>query len=148
MGYVIVFFIAVVFLSVAYQIAKPCTPHIETKTTDQNEKHSIFYSPLDPEPDEKINNVEIPENILFDKNGLPYKVDKKYRKGWGKQFNAFVTPHGEYYHKSKCRCCKTHNYQCIHVYTALSKGYKPCKICKPKPAIDDWYIDYLKSLRN
>lgn len=82
----------------------------------------------------------LPKDVALDDKGLPYKINRKYLDGWGKQFNAFVTLNGEYYHKSKCRCCKGHTYKCIHVYNAIKAGYKPCQICKPKDKIDDWYL--------
>lgn len=142
---------------VIHLIAKPRESANKTEREETNIPPEIIYTPAktthnetntgnsSTNLDRSTQIAEIPENVQFDNKGLPYKIDKKYEPGWGKQFNAFVTASGEYYHKSKCRCCKSRKHECIHVYTALKKGYKPCKICKPKPAIDDWYIEYLKS---
>ena len=83
--------------------------------------------------------TKLPRKVAIGTDGLPYKTDRKYKDGWGKQFNAFITPQGKYYHKSKCRYCNGHQHSCIHVYTAINKGYLPCPYCKPKDKIDDWY---------
>lgn len=87
---------------------------------------------------------DLPYGVAIDEKGLPYKTDRVYMAGWGKQFNAFITPEGVCYHKRKCQCCYRHDYKCIHVYTAIKEGYRACEVCKPKGKIDDWYIDLVK----
>ena len=42
----------------------------------------------------------IPDGIGIDDNMLPYVINRKY--GYGKRFNAFVTPNSRCYHTSKC----------------------------------------------
>ena len=53
----------------------------------------------EPQPIE-LDKSMIPDGIDIDDNMLPYVINRKY--GYGKRFNAFVTPNSRYYHTSKC----------------------------------------------
>lgn len=46
---------------------------------------------------------------------------------------VYVTPKGAKYHLKTCRTLKNSNEVIeINLEDAKSKGYKPCKVCKPK----------------
>lgn len=86
----------------------------------------------------------IPRSVELDKETLlPLPLRRQY--GYGKRFNAFVTPSDRvYYHKSSCNKLKSKNKQAIHRYWAVSK-LNPCPICNPQSRIDDWYFDFLST---
>jgi hypothetical protein len=83
----------------------------------------------------------IPSDISIDENLLPYVINRQY--GYGKRFNAFITPNSNCYHLSRCSALKNKKKTVLHRYIAMNK-YKPCSICTPKYLIEDWYIDFLK----
>ncbi len=83
------------------------------------------------------NGVDIDEKTL-----LPYKTNRVY--GYGKEFNAFVTPNGKYFHRSRCNYVKSHKKILMHRYEALKKNYLPCPYCKPVSKVNAWYDDFIK----
>lgn len=85
----------------------------------------------------------IPPNdkIGINEQGLPYIKDRVYKDGYGKTFNAFITPNGKCYHKSKCSKIKGKQHKVIHIYNAImDENLHPCKDCNPRTYIDDWYL--------
>lgn len=99
--------------------------------------------PIQPPPPSlpKLDTSMIPENIAIDENLLPYKKDRTH--GWGKRFNTYIIPRGQYYHRYRCANIKGKKRTCIHKYTAIN-NYKPCTKCKPPKNIDSWYKEFLK----
>ena len=85
----------------------------------------------------------IPPNdrIAMNEEGLPYIKSRVYQDGYGKTFNAFVTPNGKCYHKSKCPMIKGRQHKVIHIYNAImDENLQPCPVCNPRTYIDDWFL--------
>lgn len=120
--------------------------YITNNTVPINDNSPSIGTPdkTEPQPTTKTqkNNTLIPNGYALDANGLPYKTNCVY--GWGREFNAFVTPAGSHYHRSSCRRIKGKHKKLIHRYEAMKK-YSPCTQCKPKNYIDDWFKALLSS---
>ena len=89
--------------------------------------------------------IKCPVGYAIDENGLPYKTNRVY--GWGKEYNAFVTEYGKYFHKSNCPTLKGKKKILMHRYNAM-KYYMPCSHCHPKDYIDSWYVQDAKNPGN
>lgn len=101
-------------------------------------QNNTINTPLQTQNGAIIENpIVLPSGYSLDDDKLPYRSNRIY--GWGKEFNAFITPVGDCYHKSKCPMIKGKNKTLLHRYTAM-KHYKPCAYCNPKNYIDDWYL--------
>jgi hypothetical protein len=95
-----------------------------------------------------ISITEPPEywrGVGIDEHCFPYVIDRK--NGYGRRFNAYITPNGNCYHRSRCK--KLHDKKAvIHIYGAIADTrLKPCKLCNPRTTIDEWYLELFPEKR-
>lgn len=128
-------------------IQKPPIPPPEDRIVPQTTKPTPIlpsgYVPYKTYDDSVDPKTGLPDRVEIGGDGLPRVTDAKYM--WGRRFTVYVTPNGKKYHRSKCKVIDGKNKKPIHRYTAISREYTPCFVCRPRRDIEKWYLDYKKN---